>query len=72
TCDEVESGHYPKEAMFPFSGGDTYTRISSTEFVGAIAKAFGYDFKEGKKKFPCRFDAQEKSLIIDLSKEVTS
>jgi hypothetical protein len=67
---DKEGGH-SREMLFVLSGGKTYTRISSTDFVSRIGQVLGYDFaKDGSKKFSCQFDEGEGVLFIDLKKEV--
>lgn len=68
--DQYDSKSFPEDNMFILSGGKTYTRISSTEFVNHVAELLNYDFKNGAKKFSCFYDQHESLLIIDLKKEV--
>lgn len=68
--DEYDSKAFPEDNMFVLSGGKTYTRISSTEFVNRISDFLGYDFKKKSKKYSCYYDQHESLLIIDLKKEV--
>lgn len=68
--DDYDAKMYPEENMFILSGGKTYTRISSTDFVSKIGDFLEYDFKSNPKKFSCYFDQHEGLLIIDLKKEV--
>lgn len=68
--DRYDREEFPKDYLFVLSGGKTYTRISSTDFVSKVSDYLHYDFKEGQKKFECYFDHHENLLIIDLKKEV--
>ncbi|MBQ8142738.1 MAG: hypothetical protein IJ194_06250 [Bacilli bacterium] len=70
TKDEYDSKVYTPGCLFILSGGKTYTRVSSTEFVNRIAAVIPYDFKNGMKKYLCHYDAKEGILVIDLKKEV--
>ncbi|MCI2068431.1 MAG: hypothetical protein LKJ88_02515 [Bacilli bacterium] len=67
---QAEDGSIEKDMLFPLSGGKTYTRVSSTDFVSEIGQLLHYDFNKGAKKFPCYFDDDEGALIIELGKEV--
>lgn len=68
--DEYDNRQFPLECMFVLSGGKTYTRISSTDFVSRVGAFLHYDFKQKPKKFNCFFDQHENLLIIDLKKEI--
>lgn len=68
--DQYDEGGFEKDMVFLLSGGKTYTRVSSTDFVEKIGETIGYDFSSGPKKFSCQFDDSEGMLIIDLKKEV--
>jgi hypothetical protein len=68
--DQYDSGGFDKDMVFLLSGGKTYTRISSTDFVSKIGEMLNYDFASGPKKFSCQFDEGEGLLLIDLKKEV--
>jgi len=68
--DKAEDGTLDKDMIFTLSGGDSYTRVSSTDFVNEVAKITKCDYSEGKKKYLCHFDSKEKVLIIDLKKEI--
>lgn len=68
--DEYDGRQFPLECMFVLSGGKTYTRISSTDFVSRVGDFLHYDFKKKPKKFNCFFDQHENLLIIDLKKEI--
>ncbi len=70
TKSQFESHLYPEGSIFVLSGGKTYTRISSTEFVNVVSDLLGYDFKTGVKKFSCTYDDKNDMLMIDLRKEV--
>lgn len=71
TKDQYDAKEFPEDNMFVLSGGKTYTRISSTDFVTNVSSFLHYDFKNGAKKFVCFYDQHESLLIIDLKKEVT-
>lgn len=66
---EYESGLYDKDSLFVLSGGSSYTRISSTEFVNQIGELLKYDFKAGPKKFVGYYDTKRKYFVIDLNRE---
>ncbi len=68
--DQYDSKTYPEDNMFILSGGKTYTRISSTDFVNMVGNFLNYDFKKKPKKYSCYYDQHESLLIIDLKKEV--
>ena len=68
--DQYDEKSFPEENMFTLSGGKTYSRISSTEFVNRIGDFLSYNFKQAPKKYICHFDKQTGLLIIDLKKEV--
>lgn len=68
--DQYDEKSYPEENMLTLSGGKTYSRISSTEFVNKIGNFLSYDFKQETKKYACSFDKKTGLLIIDLTKEV--
>ncbi len=68
--DDYDAKLYPEDNMFLLSGGKTYTRISSTDFVSKVGEFLKYDFKEKPRKFSCYYDQHESLLIIDLKKEV--
>ncbi len=68
--DQYDEKAYPEDNMFLLSGGKTYARISSTDFVNKIGEYLNYDFKEKPRKYECYFDQHESLLIIDLKKEV--
>ncbi len=68
--DQYDEKSFPEENMFTLSGGKTYSRISSTEFVNRIGDFLSYNFKQEPKKYACNFDKQTGLLIIDLKKEV--
>ena len=68
--DEYDMEQYPIDQMFILSGGKTYTRISSTEFVMKVANFMKCDFKEHQKKYSCYYDDKQGLLFIDLKKEL--
>jgi len=68
--EKTEDGTLDKDMVFVLSGGDTYTRISSTDFVSKVSEITSYDYSTGKKKYLCHYDNKDKVLIIDLAKEV--
>lgn len=70
TKGQYDSHLYPEDSILLLSGGKTYTRISSTDFVNVISDLLSCDFKEGAKKYPCIYDEKEEILFIDLRKEV--
>ena len=70
TKTQFDSHLFDEGSIFVLSGGKTYTRISSTEFVNVISDLLGYDFKNGVKKFSCTYDDESDMLMIDLTKEV--
>ena len=72
TRDQYDSKAYPEENMFLLSGGKTYVRVSSTEFVSKVSHLLGYDFKKGPRKYSCYYDQHEGLLILDLKKEIVS
>lgn len=69
--DEYEKREFPVDNMFVLSGGKTYARVSSTDFVEKVACLMGCNFKEKARKYPCFYDQHEKLLVIDLKKEVS-
>lgn len=66
--DEYESGLYPKELLFPLTGSNSFTRVSSKDFIQHIKEATHDDFSSPKKYF-CSYDQKEKLLSIDMNKE---
>ncbi len=70
TKTEYESHHYPEENLFILSGGKTYTRISSTDFVNYVSMKLNKDFKQEPKKYACDYVREEEMLFIDLRKEI--
>ncbi len=68
--DEYDQGIYPLDNLFLLSGGKTYTRVSSTDFVNKVSRYMNIDFHEKSRKYVCYFDQHESLLIIDLKKEV--
>ncbi len=68
--DQYDEKRFPEENMFTLSGGKTYSRISSTEFVNRVGDFLSYSFKKNPKKYICYYDQGEGLLIIDLKKEV--
>ncbi len=68
--DQFDRRELPSDFLFVLSGGKTYVRISSTDFVSKVGEYLHYDFKKGSKKFSCYFDQHESILIINLKKEV--
>lgn len=68
--DEFERKEFPEDNMFLLSGGKTYLRVSSSDFVKKVADLIGTDFKDGARKYSCYYDEHEKIVIIDLLKEV--
>lgn len=66
---EYDSGYYPKDQLLILSGGSTYTRISSTDFVSSVSELLSYDFNNGNKKYSCEFSSDD-MIMIDLTKEV--
>ena len=68
--DQYDKKAFPTDFMFVLSGGKTYTRISSTDFVSKVGEYLGYDFHDGTKKYECYFDQHESILVINLKKEV--
>lgn len=69
--DEYEKKEYPVDNMFVLSGGKTYARVSSTDFVEKVSSLMGCNYKEKTRKYSCFYDQHEKLLIIDLKKEVS-
>jgi hypothetical protein len=68
--DQYDGGGLDKEMVFILSGGKTYTRVSSTDFVNKISEFIHCDFSKGPKKYSCQFNDSEGYLEIDLKKEV--
>lgn len=68
--DEYDMKQYPIDQMFVLSGGKTYTRISSTEFVLKVASFLKCDFKECQRKYDCYYDDKQGLFFIDLKKEL--
>lgn len=67
---DYDSGYYPKEQLLVLSGGSTYTRISSTDFVSTISSLLSYDFNNGSKRYMCEYSSSDKMIYVDLNKEV--
>ncbi len=70
TKTEYESKRYPQESLFTLSGGKTYTRISSTDFVTHVSEKTKLDFTTSPRKFVCDYVRVDDMLYIDLTKEV--
>lgn len=68
--DDYESKKYPEENMFVLSGGKSYVRVSSTDFVSKIGNLINHDFSKSTLKYECHYDQKENLLIIDLRKEI--
>ena len=68
--DDYESKKYPEENMFILSGGKSYVRVSSTDFVSKIGNLINHDFSKSTLKYKCYYDQKENLLIIDLRKEI--
>ena len=68
--DDYESKKYPEENMFVLSGGKSYVRVSSTDFVSKIGNLINHDFSKKPLKYECHYDQKENLLIIDLRKEI--
>lgn len=68
--DQYDNKEFSDEYMFVLSGGKTYTRISSTDFVSKIGEYLNVDFKAKPRKYVCYYDQHENLLVIDLKKEV--
>ena len=56
--------------MFVLSGGKSYVRVSSTDFVSKIENLINHDFSKSTLKYKCYYDQKENLLIIDLRKEI--
>lgn len=69
TLGECESGIYPEDALFPLSGGKTYSRISSTEFVKKIGSEIGIDFSSTSHRFVTTYDTERRFVVIHLTEE---
>lgn len=68
--DDYDSGKFDLDQLFVLQGGVTYSRISSAEFVTAIAQRFELDLKTKPRKFIGSYLKEEKELSIDLRKEI--
>lgn len=69
TKDEYDSGLYEKDLMFVLTGGSSYTRVSSSDFVHRLGGVLGTDFSS-PRKYSCEYDKDEKLLRIDVREEV--
>ncbi|MDD4532255.1 MAG: hypothetical protein PHW22_02350 [Bacilli bacterium] len=70
SINKYDEGTIDKNMFFKLSGGKTYSRVSSTDFVNEISSVFALDFSVSPKKFTCIWDKEEKVVIINLSKEI--
>lgn len=70
SINKYDEGTIDKSMFFKLSGGKTYSRVSSTDFVSEISSIFSLDFSSSPKKYTCLWDNEEKLVIINLSKEV--
>lgn len=58
------------ENLFVFSGGTTYTRISSTDLISFISEFLKINFKIAPKKYECTYNSSKDYLVVDFTKEV--
>lgn len=68
--DEYESKAHPDGEVFVLSGGKSYVRVSSTDFMNAVSSSFGLDFGKSGRKYSCSYDESGKVFIVELEQEV--
>ena len=70
SINKYNEGTIDKNMFFKLSGGKTYSRVSSTDFINEISSLFSMNFSSSAKKYTCAWDKDEKVVIINLTEEV--
>lgn len=70
SINKYNEGTIDKNMFFKLSGGKTYSRVSSTDFINEISSLFSMNFSSSAKKYTCVWDKDEKVVIINLTEEV--
>lgn len=68
--DEYDSKAHPEGEIFLLSGGKSYVRVSSTEFMNAVSSLFHIDFGKSGRRYSCTYDENGKVFIVKLEQEV--
>lgn len=69
--DECLRGTIPESSRYAITIRDSYARISNKDFINQINKIIkADDLKDNPKKFYVSWDEENKSLMLDLGKEV--
>lgn len=64
-------GHIPEDKKYKISIKQSYSRVSNKLFIKSVSDDCGIEFKKTEAhKFVATWDATEKMLKIDLTKEV--
>jgi hypothetical protein len=70
SINKYNEGTIDKNMFFKLSGGKTYSRVSSTDFINELGSLFSMNFSSSPKKYACVWDKDEKVVIINLTEEV--